>query len=69
MRREEFIDFLHFFSTFKPLVTREPIPVDCSLLMHDLLHAAYIFLIALLMSPLLFPLWLFSVILKDEPCS
>lgn len=61
MDREEFIDFLYSFSTFAPLIIREPLAADYSLLVYELTVGCYAFLLALLMSPVLFLLlWLFS---------
>lgn len=61
MNRDEFIAFLHSFSTFSPLIRREPLCADYSLLVYEVVTILYASLLFLFMSPLLFVLlWLFS---------
>ncbi|SPN79216.1 F-box domain-containing protein [Brazilian cedratvirus IHUMI] len=61
MDREEFIEFLHSFSTFSPLVTKELLCTDYSLLVYEAVTILYAFLLFVCMSPILcLLLWLFS---------
>nr|WIL03966.1 putative membrane protein [Cedratvirus lena] len=61
MNSKEFVDFLYSFSTFTPLITREPLPIDYNIFAYEVLIVIYALALALLMSPLLYLLlWLFS---------
>jgi hypothetical protein len=61
MDREEFLDFLYSFSTFTPLLTKEPLPLDYNIIAYKVMQSLYVLLLALFMSPLLFALlYLFS---------
>lgn len=61
MDRKEFVDFLYSFSTFTPLITREPLPMDYNIFAYEVLIFFYALALTLLMSPLLYLLlWLFS---------